>query len=166
MSAYPKKYISVNEALSILKSAQDSNPENERWYSEVLLFSLKDDSEQSKVKSGPRTKKTNMRIGGQNGCKYLDVKLKYKATYIPFNLTTSNLDSYGNTISLLFCILSICSSGMWIYYSVYNNDTPMIVRSSTEITLLSLSSIYIIRNKWITYKSETQQPSLPSYIQS
>lgn len=109
MSAYPKKYISVNEALSILKSAQDSNPENERWYSEVLLFSLKDDSEQSKVKSGPRTKKTNMRIGGQNGCKYLDVKLKYKATYIPFNLTTSNLDSYGNTMEDEF---DICLGGI------------------------------------------------------
>jgi lipid-A-disaccharide synthase-like uncharacterized protein len=71
-----------------------------------------------------------------------------------------------NSLSLLFCILSICSSSMWIYYSVYNNDTPMIVRSSTEITLLTLSSIYIIRNKWITYKSETQQHSLPNYIQS
>ena len=71
-----------------------------------------------------------------------------------------------NSLSLLFCILSICSSGMWIYYSVYNNDTPMIVRSSTEITLLTLSSIYIIRNKWNTYKTETQSSSLPNYIQS
>jgi hypothetical protein len=70
-----------------------------------------------------------------------------------------------NSLSLLFCVLSICSSGMWIYYSIYNNDMPMIVRSSTEITLLTLSSIYIIRNKWITYKSETQT-SLPNYIQS
>jgi lipid-A-disaccharide synthase-like uncharacterized protein len=70
-----------------------------------------------------------------------------------------------NSLSLLFCILSICSSSMWIYYSVCNNDTPMIVRSSTEITLLTLSSIYIIRNKWNTYKSETQS-TLPTYIQS
>lgn len=71
-----------------------------------------------------------------------------------------------NSLSLLFCILSICSSGMWIYYSIYNNDMPMIVRSSSEITLLTLSSIYIIRNKWITYTSENQQPSLPNYIQT
>ena len=27
-----------------------------------------------------------------------------------------------NSLSLLFCILSICSSSMWIYYSVYTND--------------------------------------------
>lgn len=52
-----------------------------------------------------------------------------------------------NSISLIFCCLSICSSGMWIYYSTMLNDTPMIVRSSTEITLLAISAIYIIRNK-------------------
>lgn len=32
-----------------------------------------------------------------------------------------------NTFSLLFCILSIFSSSMWIYYSVTINDLPMIV---------------------------------------
>jgi lipid-A-disaccharide synthase-like uncharacterized protein len=52
-----------------------------------------------------------------------------------------------NILSLTFCILSIFSSGMWIYYSVQSNDTPMIVRSSVEISLLTLSAIYIIRNK-------------------
>jgi lipid-A-disaccharide synthase-like uncharacterized protein len=52
-----------------------------------------------------------------------------------------------NSLSLIFCILSIFSSGMWIYYSVQSSDTPMIVRSSVEISLLSLSAIYIIRNK-------------------
>ena len=52
-----------------------------------------------------------------------------------------------NSLSLIFCILSIFSSGMWIYYSVQSNDTPMIVRSSLEISLLSLSAFYIIRNK-------------------
>ena len=59
-----------------------------------------------------------------------------------------------NSLSLLFCVLGICSSGMWIYYSVINNDNPMIVRSSTEITLLTLSSFYIIRNK--LYNNENQ----------
>ena len=55
-----------------------------------------------------------------------------------------------NSLSLLFCMLSICSSSMWIYYSVYTNDTPMIVRSSTELSLLSISSAYIIKNKCST----------------
>ena len=59
-----------------------------------------------------------------------------------------------NSLSLLFCILSIFSSGMWIYYSVQSNDTPMIVRSSVEISLLTLSAIYIIRNKVRQYYDE------------
>lgn len=108
MSAYPKKYISVNEALLTLKSAQESDPDNNRWYDGVLLFSLKDDSEQSKVKNGLK-KKTNMRVGGQNNCKYSDVKLRYKGNYIPLNLTTSNIDSYGNTMDDEF---DICLGGI------------------------------------------------------
>lgn len=62
-----------------------------------------------------------------------------------------------NSLSLLFCILSIISSGVWVYYSVKLNDLPMILRSSIEITLLSVSSIYIIRNKMIDYKNENKQ---------
>jgi uncharacterized protein with PQ loop repeat len=61
-----------------------------------------------------------------------------------------------NSLSLLFCVLNIFSSSMWTYYSVKNNDTPMILRSSTEITLLTLSSIYIIRNKINTYQNQAQ----------
>jgi uncharacterized protein with PQ loop repeat len=62
-----------------------------------------------------------------------------------------------NSLSLLFCILSIISSGMWVYYSVKLNDLPMILRSSIEITLLSVSSIYIVRNKIVDYKNENKQ---------
>jgi lipid-A-disaccharide synthase-like uncharacterized protein len=61
-----------------------------------------------------------------------------------------------NSLSLIFCILSIFSSGMWIYYSVQSNDTPMIVRSSVEISLLSLSAVYIIRNKVKQYYETLQ----------
>ena len=57
-----------------------------------------------------------------------------------------------NSLSLLFCILSIFSSGMWIYYSVQSSDTPMIVRSSLEISLLSISPVYIIYNKVRNYR--------------
>ena len=58
-----------------------------------------------------------------------------------------------NSLSLIFCILSIASSSMWIYYSLMNKDNPMIIRSSTEISLLTISSIYIIRNKLVEYNS-------------
>jgi len=59
-----------------------------------------------------------------------------------------------NSLSLLFCMLSIFSSGMWIYYSVKLDDTPLFFRSSTEISLLTLSSIYIIRNKIVNYQNQ------------
>jgi uncharacterized protein with PQ loop repeat len=61
-----------------------------------------------------------------------------------------------NSLSLLFCILNIFSSSMWIYYSINMNDLPMIVRSSTELSLLSISSVYIIHNKMLHYKSSKQ----------
>ena len=66
-----------------------------------------------------------------------------------------------NSLSLTFCFLSIISSSMWIYYSIKKHDTPMIVRSSTEISLLILSSIYIIRNK-ILNASQNKAPILPT----
>ena len=61
-----------------------------------------------------------------------------------------------NSLSLVFCILSIFSSSMWMYYSVELNDLPMILRSSIEISLLTISSIYIIRNKVINYNVNNQ----------
>jgi uncharacterized protein with PQ loop repeat len=64
-----------------------------------------------------------------------------------------------NNYSLIFCILSIISSSMWSYYSVEVNDLPMIIRSSIEISLLFISSVYIIRNKVLIYKNQT--PILP-----
>ena len=64
-----------------------------------------------------------------------------------------------NSLSLLFCMLNITSSSLWIYYSVNNKDMPMIIRSSSEISLLTISAIYIIRNKVIEYKSHNILPS-------
>ena len=40
-----------------------------------------------------------------------------------------------NSLSLLFCLLNICSSSMWIYYSVHMNDIPMISRSCIPSSL-------------------------------
>lgn len=63
-----------------------------------------------------------------------------------------------NSLSLLFCLLNICSSSMWTYYSVIQQDVPMIVRSSAEIALLTVSCVYIIRNKVL----QTQTAVLPT----
>jgi lipid-A-disaccharide synthase-like uncharacterized protein len=66
-----------------------------------------------------------------------------------------------NSLSLIFCILSIFSSSMWIYYSVFTNDLPMIIRSSTELTLITISSLYIIRNKLLIQVESSQQMNNP-----
>lgn len=52
-----------------------------------------------------------------------------------------------NMYSLTFCCLSVISSSIWIPYGILVNDTPIIVRSGVEILLLSISGIYIIRNR-------------------
>jgi uncharacterized protein with PQ loop repeat len=67
-----------------------------------------------------------------------------------------------NNLSLTFCILNVCSSSLWIYYSAYYGDTPLIVRSSSELILLSISAVYIIRNKVI---SQNGQMVIPEQIQ-
>ncbi len=59
-----------------------------------------------------------------------------------------------NSLSLTFCILSIISSIMWLCYSLTFNDIPMVARSCTEISLLLVSAIYIIRNKIKTRREQ------------
>lgn len=71
-----------------------------------------------------------------------------------------------NTFSLIFCILSIFSSGLWIYYSNKLNDIPMIVRSSIELSLLTISSLYIIRNKLIYNQNQNNQNNPKNQIQN
>jgi uncharacterized protein with PQ loop repeat len=61
-----------------------------------------------------------------------------------------------NTLSLTFCILNICSSGMWTYYSVKSDDLPMVVRSGFEIVLLLASALYIVRNKVVQRRVQAQ----------
>lgn len=52
-----------------------------------------------------------------------------------------------NNYSLIFCIMNIGSSSLWMAYSVYHNDIAMMARSGTEIGLLMISALYIVRNK-------------------
>ena len=53
-----------------------------------------------------------------------------------------------NNYSLVFCLLNIGASSLWLVYSIFKDDTAMIYRSGTEISLLTISSLYIVRNKF------------------
>jgi uncharacterized protein with PQ loop repeat len=55
-----------------------------------------------------------------------------------------------NNYSLIFCIMNIGSSSLWMVYSVYHDDIAMMARSGTEIGLLMVSTLYIVRNKMIS----------------
>jgi uncharacterized protein with PQ loop repeat len=52
-----------------------------------------------------------------------------------------------NVYSLMFAYLSITSSILWIPYGILQDDTPIVVRSSVEITLLSACAMYIHYNR-------------------
>jgi hypothetical protein len=54
-----------------------------------------------------------------------------------------------NIYSLTFCCLSVLSSSIWIPYGILQNDVPIIVRSGVEILLLSVSGLYILRNRCV-----------------
>ena len=54
-----------------------------------------------------------------------------------------------NIYSLSFCGLSIVSSSIWIPYGILKSDVPIIVRSGVEILLLSVSGLYILRNRCV-----------------
>jgi uncharacterized protein with PQ loop repeat len=99
------------------------------------------------------------------------IKMTNDLHYLPYTATTISVigriifmfllykNKSTNSLSLIFCILNISSSSLWIYYSITNKDMPMIIRSSTEISLLTLSAIYIVRNKLIEHNNRAILPS-------
>lgn len=52
-----------------------------------------------------------------------------------------------NLYSLLFSIVNIVSSSLWITYGYEIKDTPLLVRGSSDLVLFTLSAFYIIRNR-------------------
>lgn len=77
---------------------------------------------------------------------YTAISVSILARFIFFFLLYKNKSA--NSYSLAFCILNIGSSSLWVFYSLHQNDVPMVARSSVEILLLLMSSAYIIRNKY------------------
>lgn len=76
---------------------------------------------------------------------YTAISISILARFIFMFLLYKNKSNY----SLTFCVLNIGSSSLWLAWSIYMNDIPMLARSSTEIALLAFSSLYIVKNKII-----------------
>jgi uncharacterized protein with PQ loop repeat len=67
-----------------------------------------------------------------------------------------------NVYSLAFCYLSVISSSLWVPYGIMVEDTPIIIRSGVEILLLSLSAVYITRNRCLLLNSPASVVSVAS----
>ena len=52
-----------------------------------------------------------------------------------------------NPYSLIFSIINIISSSLWISYSQMKSDMPLLVRGSSDLLLFTISTIYIIYNR-------------------
>jgi uncharacterized protein with PQ loop repeat len=52
-----------------------------------------------------------------------------------------------NLYSLIFSIMNIFSSCLWITYSQMIVDMPLCVRGSSDLVLFSISTVYILRNR-------------------
>jgi lipid-A-disaccharide synthase-like uncharacterized protein len=63
-----------------------------------------------------------------------------------------------NDLSLLFCLLNIISSSLWIDYSLMVFDRPIMIRGSSDLVLFTISAAYIIYNKRQLYLLEKVSP--------
>lgn len=61
-----------------------------------------------------------------------------------------------NPYSLLFCVMNIVSSSLWIDYSQLVSDVPLLVRGSCDLVLFTISASYILYNRSILHNSSTQ----------
>jgi lipid-A-disaccharide synthase-like uncharacterized protein len=52
-----------------------------------------------------------------------------------------------NIYSLLFSVMNIVSSSLWITYSQMKPDTPLMVRGSADLLLFTISTVYIVSNR-------------------
>lgn len=52
-----------------------------------------------------------------------------------------------NPYSLIFSIMNMISSSLWISYSQMKSDMPLLVRGSSDLLLFTISSIYIVYNR-------------------
>lgn len=52
-----------------------------------------------------------------------------------------------NPYSLIFSIINMISSSLWITYSQMKSDIPLLVRGSSDLLLFTISAIYIMYNR-------------------
>jgi len=66
-----------------------------------------------------------------------------------------------NPYSLIFSIMNMVSSSLWITYSQMISDMPLLIRGSTDLLLFSISTAYIISNRLEINKIQTDSTLQP-----
>ena len=61
-----------------------------------------------------------------------------------------------NPYSLIFSIMNIISSSLWITYSQMTSDIPLLVRGSSDIVLFTISTAYIAYNRFQINKIQSE----------
>ena len=61
-----------------------------------------------------------------------------------------------NPYSLIFSIMNIVSSSLWIAYSKMVFDMPLLIRGSCDLVLFSISTAYIMSNRLEINKIQTE----------
>jgi hypothetical protein len=61
-----------------------------------------------------------------------------------------------NLYSLIFSIMNMISSSLWITYSQMRTDMPLLIRGSSDLILFTVSTVYIIFNRLELKKIETE----------
>jgi len=59
-----------------------------------------------------------------------------------------------NPYSLMFSIMNMISSSLWITYSQMIVDEPLLVRGSADLILFTISTLYILHNRAKTQKND------------
>jgi hypothetical protein len=90
---------------------------------------------------------------------YTAISVSVLARFVFFYLLYKNKSQ--NIYSLIFCLMNIGSSSLWIVYSVSQKDVAMLTRSGVEIGLLCVSSGYILHNRWRASRAILPAPMQP-----
>ena len=61
-----------------------------------------------------------------------------------------------NPFSLVFSVINIISSSLWITYSQMTSDMPLLIRGSADLVLFIISAVYITYNRWEINKIEPE----------
>ena len=81
---------------------------------------------------------------------FISVSGRFNFMYLLYTKKSTNL------YSLIFSIMNMVSSSLWIKYSTMILDQPLLIRGSSDLVLFSISTVYIIYNRLQIKKIEPE----------